>query len=59
MWQWITDNWQGIFAVAGAAHVLALAVVNLTPTPKDDEVYGKFYKWIERIGGILGPRAKQ
>ena len=59
MIEFITQNWADIVAVAGALHLLALAVVNLTPTPKDDEVYSKFYKVIERLAGIFTKTAKQ
>jgi hypothetical protein len=55
----ITQNWADIVSVAGALHLLALAIVNLTPTPKDDEVYSKFYKVIERLAGIFTKIAKQ
>lgn len=55
----IFANWGEIVGVLGAVHLLALAVVNLTPTPKDDEIYGKFYKVVEKLAGIVGPLAKR
>lgn len=55
-----------IIAVAVAAHGLALAIVNLTPTPKDNEALGtisrmgvKAYRAIEILAGIIGPLAKR
>jgi hypothetical protein len=39
--------------------VLALAIVNVTPTPRDDEIYGKLYKIIEVIAGIVTKTAKK
>jgi len=39
--------------------MLALAIVNVTPTPKDDELYGKLYKVIEVIAGIVTKLAKK
>jgi len=42
-----------------AVHAAALAIVNLTPTPKDDEVVAKFYKVIEFAAGILTKTAKK
>jgi uncharacterized membrane protein len=51
-------NWGEIVSVAGAIHLLALAVVNLTPTPKDDEIYAKVYKVIEKLAGIVTKIAK-
>lgn len=41
-----------------AAHSLALAIVNLTPTPKDDEIVAKAYKYIEFFAGIVTRKAK-
>lgn len=42
-----------------AAHGLAIAVVNMTPTPKDDEIVAKLYRGIEFLAGFIHPRAKQ
>lgn len=42
-----------------AAHALALFVVNLTPTPKDDAFVGKLYKFLEGLAGVVTMRAKQ
>ena len=55
----VLENWSNIVGIAGAAHLLALAIVNVTPTPKDDELYGKFYKVIEMIAGIVTKVAKK
>jgi hypothetical protein len=59
MIQFITDNWGGIFTAILAAHGLALAIVNLTPTPKDDAVVAKVYKGIEFLAGLFGKKAKE
>lgn len=44
----------------GAAAVIFIAklVVNLTPTPADDEVFAQVYRWIEVVAGIVTKRAK-
>lgn len=42
-----------------AGHALAIAIVNLTPTPKDDEIVAKAYKYIEFLAGIVTKKAKQ
>lgn len=42
-----------------AAHALALFVVNLTPTPKDDEFVGKLYKFLEGLAGVVTSKAKE
>ena len=59
MLQYLLNNWAEVAGIAGARHLLALAIVNLTPTPKDDEIYGKFYKVIEMIAGIVSKTAKK
>jgi hypothetical protein len=56
---YLLNNWSNIVGIAGAAHLLALAIVNVTPTPKDDELYAKFYKVIEMIAGIVTKVAKK
>jgi len=37
MLEYLLNNWAEVAGIAGALHILALAVVNLTPTPKDDD----------------------
>lgn len=53
-------------AVAVAVHGVALAVVNLTPTPKDNEAldaYSKMlvrvYRAIEVLAGVISPKVKR
>lgn len=59
MLQYLLNNWAEVAGIAGALHILALAIVNLTPTPKDDEIYGKVYKVVEMIAGIVSKTAKK
>ncbi|OQW34865.1 MAG: hypothetical protein A4E20_01425 [Nitrospira sp. SG-bin2] len=47
-----------IFGVAFGIMAVAQIIVNLTPTPKDDEFVGKAYKWLERVAGIWSYKAK-
>lgn len=42
-----------IVAALFAIHAAALAIVNLTPTPKDDAVVSKMYRVIEILAGIV------
>ncbi|MEB3353326.1 MAG: hypothetical protein VKM34_03710 [Cyanobacteriota bacterium] len=53
-------------ALAVAIHGVALVIVNLTPTPKDNEALDdysrmvvKAYRAIEILAGIVGPKAKR
>lgn len=59
MLTYLMHNWAEVAGILAALHVLALAIVNATPTPKDDEIYGKLYKVIEIIAGIISKTAKQ
>lgn len=59
MLNYLLNNWAEVAGIAAALHILALAIVNVTPTPKDDELYGKFYKVIEIIAGIISKTAKK
>ena len=54
----ITENGEAFLEVLAALHGLAIAIVNLTPTPKDNEVIAKIYKVVEILAGILTDRAK-
>lgn len=53
-------------ALAVAVHGLALVIVNITPTPKDNEyldnasrVLVKVYRAVEILAGIVSRKAKQ
>ena len=50
---------QQLLAVLFAIHALALAIVNLTPTPKDDAAVAKFYRVLEILAGIITRLAKK
>ena len=60
------DRIADYIALAVAIHGLALVIVNLTPTPKDNEALGNFsrvmvraYRAIEILAGIVSPLAKR
>jgi hypothetical protein len=38
--------------------LVAMIIVNATPTPKDDTIVRKFYTIIEWLNGIISTRAK-
>jgi hypothetical protein len=42
-----------------AAHALAVFVVNLTPTPKDNEWVARIYRGLEWLGGIVTKKVKE
>jgi len=50
---------QQLLTVLFAIHALALAIVNLTPTPKDDAAVAKLYRVLEILAGIITRLAKK
>lgn len=50
---------QQLLTVLFAIHALALTIVNLTPTPKDDAAVAKFYRVLEILAGIITRLAKK
>jgi len=50
-----TGQW---LELAFALHAVALAVVNMTPTPKDDTWVAKGYRVLEIAAGLLSARVK-
>lgn len=53
-------------ALAVALHGVALVIVNITPTPKDNEALSnvrragvKLYRAIEVLAGVVGPLVKR
>jgi hypothetical protein len=59
MIHYLSENWTEVAGILAAVHVLALAIVNATPTPRDDELYGKLYKVVEIIAGVITKTAKK
>ena len=54
----LDPDWYGnpatpLFAIL-AVHGAASAICALTPTPRDDEILGKIYKWIEKFALNIG-----
>ena len=53
-------------AVAVGVHAAAVAIVNITPTPKDNETLGKYsrmavklYRAVEILAGVITPLVKR
>jgi hypothetical protein len=55
---WLINNWGEVVGIAAALHMLALAIVNATPSKRDDELYNRFYKVIEIFAGLVTKTAK-
>lgn len=56
--EYVLQYQEELLAVLGAAHAFALAIVNLTPTPKDNETLAKIYGWIEVFAGLVTKKSK-
>ena len=56
---WIIENHTNVFTTLFAVHAAAVVIVNMTPTPKDDEIVGKAYKVLEMAAGIFTKIAKK
>lgn len=57
--QYVITHHQELFETAIAAHAIATVLVNLTPTPKDDELLARLYRALEILAGIITPMAKR
>lgn len=62
----MSDRMADYVALAVAIHGLALVIVNMTPTPKDNQALStyarlvvKTYRAIEILAGIVSPRVKR
>jgi hypothetical protein len=60
------DRFADYIALVVAVHGVAVVVVNMTPTPKDDEALStyrklavKSYRALEILAGIITPLAKR
>ena len=56
---WLINNWGEVVGIAAALHMLALTIVNLTPSKRDNLIYNKVYKVIEVIAGLVTKTAKK
>jgi len=56
---YLSTNSEAIITTLMGLQVLATIVVNLTPTPVDNEIVSKIYKAVEAAAGILTKKAKQ
>ena len=52
-------NAKSLLEILFALHALAVVVVNLTPTQRDNEAVAKYYRIIEILAGIVTRLAKQ
>lgn len=55
---YLIANGPELLAALIAVHAAALAIVNLTPTPKDDAIVAKLYRVIEILAGVVTKLSK-
>lgn len=55
----LLDNAKNVIEILIAIHAVALLIVNMTPTPKDDAALAKYYRIIEILAGIVSKLAKK
>lgn len=56
---WLQANAVNVLAVLGALYAAALAIVKLTPTPRDDEALAKVSPILKALAGLFGLDLKQ
>lgn len=47
MIDWIRDNWESILAIYGAVVALCTTIVKITPSTKDDTIWGNIVKILD------------
>lgn len=52
-WTWLTANWAEVLAVLFAVEVVAVQIVNLTPTEVDNKVLAAIHKVLVFIANIV------
>jgi hypothetical protein len=54
----LLGNVKSLVEILIAIHGVALLIVNLTPTQKDNEAVAKYYRVVEILAGIITRLAK-
>ena len=55
----LIDNIELVITFLFAIKIVAVAIVNLTPTPEDNKWLGRFYRLLEVVAGIITKTAKE
>ncbi len=56
---YLTANWSQILTAIAAIHAAALVIVNLTKTPKDDDLLARVYRVVEILAGVVTKLVKK
>ena len=55
----LIENIELVITFLFAIKIVAVAIVNLTPTPEDNKWLGRFYRLLEVVAGIITKTAKE
>jgi hypothetical protein len=55
----LLENAKNLVEILIAVHAVALLIVNMTSTPKDDEALAKYYRIVEILAGFISKLAKK
>ena len=58
MIDWILEHWESIFSWIGLITTTASGAVALTPTKKDDTIWGKIVKILDNVSVVNTPANK-
>lgn len=47
MIDWIRDNWESVLSIYGAVVALCTTIVKITPSTKDDTIWGNIVKILD------------
>ncbi|MBA8799239.1 MULTISPECIES: hypothetical protein [Rhizobium/Agrobacterium group] len=53
VWAWLLSNWETLLAIAFAVEVVAVQIVNLTPTPVDNKALVALHKVLVFVANIV------
>jgi Na+-transporting NADH:ubiquinone oxidoreductase subunit NqrC len=53
VWTWLTANWAEVIAILFAIEVVAVQIVNLTPTNVDNKVLDKLHSILVFVANIV------
>lgn len=53
IWAWLAANWDTLLATAFAIEVVAVTLVNLTPTPVDNKVLVGIHRMLVAVANII------
>lgn len=53
MIDWFLTHWSDLLAIYGAVVLVCSTIVKLTPTRKDDDIWAKILKFLDRFSTVF------